>query len=337
MLFPNKRAFVTGGTGFLGSYLVRALLVRGWEVSTLVRTMNLARDLPRGARGVPGDITKPESLRAAMQGAEAVFHAAALYEIGTADAEHMRKINVDGTRAVLELAAELGVPKIVYTSTVGVYGMSREPVDESYRADGKLLASEYERTKFAAHYEVAVPLQQKGAPIVIVCPGMIYGPGDTALFGKVVRLYWRGLLPVMIGPDCKLTWAHAQDIAEGHWLAYEKGRVGETYNLAGPTHTFREYFETCQRLSGKRAPVIWIPGRWARGMATLFQPFKFSGLFATETILYAADISYPASAEKAKRELGWTPLSLEDGLREYLKWMSGWTGKEDLRGLSSDP
>jgi len=133
MLIPNKRAFVTGGTGVLGSYLVRASLGRGWEVSALVRTMNKARDLPPGARGVPGDITKPESLRAAMQGADAVFHLAAQYEIGASEPERMWKINVEGTRSVLELAAELGVPKIVYTSTVAVYGMNSELVDESHR------------------------------------------------------------------------------------------------------------------------------------------------------------------------------------------------------------
>ncbi len=325
MLFPNKRAFVTGGTGFLGSYLVRGLLVRGWDVSTLVRTMNRARDLPPGARGVPGDITKPESLRAVMQGADAVFHLAAQYEIGASEPERMWKINVEGTRAVLELAAELGVPKIVYTSTVAVYGMNSEPVDESFRAEGKKFSSEYERTKYAAHYEVAVPLQKNGAPIVIVCPGQVYGPGDTSQIGKMVELHLRGLLPVMIGPDNALTWAHAQDIAEGHWLAYEKGAVGETYNLAGPAHTFKEFFETSQKVSGKRAPSIWIPGRWAGVVSHALRPFNLPGMLSAELMTSLADISYLASAEKARRDLGWSPLSLEDGLREQAKWMSGWT------------
>lgn len=320
------RAFITGATGFLGSYIACTLLARGWEVSALVRTMDKMRALPKGVRGVPGNIVQRESLRSAMAGADVVFHAAALYEIGVTDAAQMRQINVEGTRNVLELAFELGVPKIVYTSTVAVYGPTHgRLVDETYRANGAHFASEYERTKYAAHYQVARPLQDRGAPLVIVCPGQIYGPGDTSQFGAAVRLYTRGLLPVMIGGETALTWAHAQDVADGHWLAYEKGRVGETYILAGPPHTFREFFEMCERVSGLRAPLVWLPGEWAAAMARALRPLGLAGVLSAEMMQSVADITYLAKADKAKRELGWSPLDLEAGLAEYLKWMSGST------------
>lgn len=315
------RAFVTGATGFVGQYLVRELLAQGWQVTALVRTINKARQLPEAVKWLPGEITRPDTLRRGMIGADAVFHLGALVEIGPREPRLMQRINVEGTLAVLGLAAELGVPKIVYTSTLGVYGNTDgKLVDESYRDDGINFLSEYERTKYIAHYEVAVPLQQKGAPVVIVCPGAVYGPGDTGQVGKLVRLYMRGLLPVMVGGDSALTWAHAEDIARGHWLAYTQGRIGETYNLAGPACTFREFFAICQGAGGRHAPFVWVPGRFAEMIANVLRPFKRPGLLSAEAMMSVAKLSYLGTADKARRELGWRPRSLEEGLGDYLKW-----------------
>jgi len=318
------RAFVTGATGFIGQYLVRELLAQGWQVTALVRTINKARLLPEAVKWTPGEITKPETLRRGMAGADAVFHLAALVEIGPRDPRLMVRTNVEGTRAVLGLAAELGVPKIIYTSTVGVYGnMGGKLADESYRANGSGFLSEYERTKFLAHYEVALALQQKGLPIVIVCPGAVYGPGDTGLAGRMVKLYMGGLLPIMIGAEAALTWAHVEDVARGHWLAYEKGKVGETYNLAGPAHTLREFFAVCQKAGGRLAPFIWLPSRLAEVAANVMRPFNRPGLLSAEAMINLAKLSYLATAEKAQRELGWRPRSLAEGVGDYLKWAAG--------------
>ena len=156
------KAFVTGGTGFVGRRLIDELLAHGYEVTALVRTFERARLLPRGVRPTPGDITKRETLLSGLRGANVVFHVAAANLIGvnTKEAERLARINIDGTRQVLETAAELGVPKIVYTSTVAVYGDTRgQAVDETYRAAGHSFESEYERTKYLAHYEVAESLQ----------------------------------------------------------------------------------------------------------------------------------------------------------------------------------
>ncbi len=315
------KAFITGSTGFVGSRLVDHLLTQGYEVTALVRTFERARSLPRGVHTLPGDIAQPDSLRAGMLGADVVFHVAALYKIGVGAKERarMQRINVEGTRQTLELAAELGVPKIVYTSTVAVYGNTQgQLVDETYKADGSWFVSEYERTKYLAHYEVAAPLQQRGAPIVIVCPGMVYGPGDTSQWGWVLRLYARRRLPVMIGPDNALTWAHVDDIAAGHRLAAEKGRPGETYILAGPAFTYRELFAAAERATGLSAPRVWLPTQLAVGLARLFERLHPP---TAETMRNLAGVSYLARADKARLELGWEPRSVEEGMCGAFEWL----------------
>jgi nucleoside-diphosphate-sugar epimerase len=315
------RAFVTGGTGFVGHHLVQDLLARGWDVTALVRTLDRARTLPAAARPVPGNVTQPATMRSAMRGADAVFHVAAWYTIGVKpkDRERMRRINVEGTRQVLELAGSLGIPKIVYTSTVAVLGHTRGQIaDESYRRQDTLFTSEYEHTKYLAHFEVAVPLQQQGLPLIIVCPGLVYGPGDTSQFAPVLRAYARRRLPVMLGPDNAVTWAHVADIAAGHRLAAEKGRAGETYFLAGPALTFREFFKTCERATSLPAPLLWLPAPLA---ALLARPLRRLHPASAELLQNVAGLSYLARADKAKTELGWTPRSVEEGMRETIEWL----------------
>jgi nucleoside-diphosphate-sugar epimerase len=315
------RAFITGGTGFIGRHLIADLLAHGYEVTALVRTFERARRLPRGVRTVPGDITKRDTLLPGLRGAEVVFHVAAANLIGVnaKEAERLARINIDGTRHVLETAAEFGVPKIVYTSTVAVYGDTRgQAVDETYRADGHSFESEYERTKYLAHYEVAEPLQQRGAPVVMVCPGLVYGPGDDSQWARVLRAYARKQLPAMVGPSNALTWAHVADVATGHRLAAEKGRVGETYILAGPAHTYREFFAVCARVSRIPAPRVWLPAASAEAMARVMQKFNPA---LTELLRSVAGLSYLARADKAQRELGWQARRVEEGLPETIEWL----------------
>jgi nucleoside-diphosphate-sugar epimerase len=314
------RAFVTGATGFIGSHLVQDLLDHGYQVTALVRTFERAQRLPRGVRVIPADITRPESLRNGIDGADVVFHLAALHTIGARpkDYARMERINVAGTRTVLQLALELGVPKIVYTSTVAVYGDTRgQAVPETYSPDSPAFDSHDQRTKYKAHYEVAAPLQKQGAPVVIASPGKVYGPGDGSTFGRLLRLYVRRRLPVMIGPDSARCWTYAADVAAGLRLAAEQGRLGETYHLTGPALTFREFFKACERVDHWPAPA-WLPGSLA---AALAQPLKGSLPHLAELLQAQTGLTYLASSEKARRELGWRARSVEDGLPETLAWM----------------
>jgi nucleoside-diphosphate-sugar epimerase len=163
---------VTGATGFIGGRVARQLVAAGHQVVTVARTPEKAGDL--AALGVEihkGDITDKESLRAPMTGVEGVFHIAAWYEIAQKDSSMAQRINVDGTRNVLEMMRDLHIPKGVYTSSIAVNSNTHgKLVDESYRYDGPHL-SEYDRTKWEAHYRVAEPMMRAGLPLVIVQPG----------------------------------------------------------------------------------------------------------------------------------------------------------------------
>ena len=175
------RYFVTGATGFVGGQVARQLIAAGHNVVAPVRTPAKAQDL--AALGVDvrqGDVTEKESMREAMRGSDGVFHIAGWYKLGVKDKSEGERINVQGTRNVLELMRELEIPKGVYTSTLAVFSDTHgRMVDETYRYDGPHL-SEYDRTKWVAHYEVADPMIEQGLPLVIVQPGLIYGPGDTS-------------------------------------------------------------------------------------------------------------------------------------------------------------
>jgi dihydroflavonol-4-reductase len=315
--------FVTGATGFIGGHLVAKLIARGDQVTCLVRNPDKAASLTRqGATLVKGDVSDRAVMREAMRGVDGVFHIAALYKLGLEFKDQMVAVNVDGTRHTLEAALEAGVPKIVYTSTIGVFGNTHgKIVDESYRVEMQSLASEYERTKWTAHYEVAVPLQQQGAPIVIVQPGGVTGPDDTSPLNMVYDFYLNRM-PVMMGPRAGVTVAHVDDIADGHLLALEKGRNGESYILTGPAITYQQMMEMWQSICGVPAPKVWLPG-WAAALSSrlvggLEQAFKLKIALSSEALMTQADYTYYGTADKAQREFGWQPRPLEATFTEVL-------------------
>ena len=317
------RFFVTGGTGFIGGHLVAKLIARGDQVTCLVRNPAKATSLTQqGVTLVKGDVSDRAVMREAMRGVDGVFHIAALYKLGIEFKDQMAAANVAGTRNTLEAAIEAGVPKIVYTSTVGVFGNTHgKIVDESYRVERQGLASEYERTKWAAHYEVAVPLQQKGAPIVIVQPGGVTGPGDTSPLSMVYDLYLNRM-PLMMGPLAGITVAHVDDIAGGHILAMEKGRNGESYILAGTALTYKQMMEMWQSICGIPAPKIWLPGWTASFSAQLVgeleRLFKLNLTLSSEALITQADYTYYGTSDKARRELDWQPRPMEQTFKEVL-------------------
>lgn len=318
------KIFVTGGNGFIGSHLVAKLIERGDTVSCLVRDPKRADHLQQmGAQLVAGDITNRTILQEPIRGTDAVFHLAGLYKFGLKYVPQMRSINVEGTCNVLETAAELGVPHILHTSTVGVFGNTHGiVVDEAYRCKEEDLESLYEQTKWEAHYKVAVPLQQKGAPLIILQPGGVTGAGDPSPHVTQVDYYLRRV-PIGFGTKAGFTWAHVDDIAEGHILALERGKNGEAYVLAGPPITWKQIMESWERLTGIPAPKIWAPNwmmRLTERSAELMERMGIDLEVTGEGVAALIDSTFWATADKAKRELGWHSRPPDDTSRDILEY-----------------
>jgi nucleoside-diphosphate-sugar epimerase len=254
-----------------------------------------------------GDVTDKESLRGPMAGADGVFHLAGWYEIGRKHREMCRRVNVDGTRNVLEVMEELHVPRGVYTSTLAIYGDTRgRTVDETTRPTGPW-TSDYDRTKCEAHVEVAEPMMRRGLPLVCVLPGVVYGPGDTSQLGDVIRQYLRGKLRA-VPKTAAHSWGHVEDIAHAHLLAMDRGRVGESYIVAGEPHTFVKVLETAEKITGIPAPRMHPSRGFLLALAAI----------TGSQFLRVAPATYLGSNAKAKRELGLVHRPLEQGLRETL-------------------
>lgn len=314
--------FVTGATGFIGGRLSRRLVEQGHEVIALARSPNKAQDLTAaGVRLAPGDIIDRDSMREPMQGVDGVFHIAAWYKVGARETSEAERINVEGTRNVLELMRELAIPRGVYTSTLAVFGDTHgRIVDETYRYNGPHL-SEYDRTKWRAHYEVAQPMIDAGLPLIIVQPGVNYGPGDTSSVRDTLIQYLQGRLPAA-PQQTAYCWAHVDDTVEGHLLAMEKGRAGESYIIAGPPHTLIEALLIAQKITGVKAPPLHpTPGvmrALAAATSVIEKVVPLPPTYASETLRVTAGATYLGSSVKAERELGFRARSLEAGLRETL-------------------
>ena len=317
------KAFVTGGTGFIGSRVVQRLRDRGDDVVVLARRPDKASGLD--AEIVEGDLGDADAIRRGMEGCQAVFHVAADYRVGMDPSKQasMRDSNIGGTERVLDAAADAGVDKIVYVSTINVFGNTNgQTVDEGYRrneADG--FVSTYDETKYRAHL-VAGQRAAEGAPIVIVQPGSVYGPGDHALVGQMIEQASTGKMPAKAFPELGLNMVHVDDVADGIMLAYDKGKPGESYVLGGEITTQGDLIDKAAAIGGKKPPRMTVPpvmlkamipvSRWVGPAMGLPPNFR-------EMISAAHNVTYWAKDDKARRELGYEPRDLDTGLRETIR------------------
>ena len=314
--------FVTGATGFIGGEIVKQLVGRGHKVAALVRSPEKAGILKalgveihsgditdqRNAEGADGRRRWRVSCRRLVQGWR---------QVALAD-----QINVNGTRNVLQAMRTLEIPRGVYTSTVAVFSDTKGAVpDETYRYDGPHL-SEYDRTKWIAHYEVALPTMEEGLPLTIVMPGLVYGPGDTSGMHTALAQLLRGRLP-MTPARTAFCWAHIEDTARAHILAMEKGRPGETYIITGPRHTFEYAFDLAASIARVRSPMFHPGPHAMRAIAAtsslVGRFFTVPPAFTPEALRVIAGTTYFGSNEKAVRELGFSPRPLEEGMAQTLE------------------
>lgn len=312
--------FLTGGTGFIGSYVAARLLAAGHTVTALVRTQEAAQALSEyGVRSHIGNVVVKDTMRRGMKGVDGVFHVAGWYEVGSTDKKRAYDVNVRGTRNVIELVDELRIPRVVVTSTVAVFGDTNgRVVDERYRFDGRH-KSLYDWSKWKAHYDVALPMARAGVPVVIVQPGIVYGPGDTSGMGRLLARYVMGKAPFVPG-KLAAGWAHVDDTAAAHLLAMERGEVGESYIVAGPLHRAVEVFGIAGANVGKRPPFpipafpLRLGAAVTNTLGSLIRPLRRVGeSLAVSTSTYLADSS------KAEQQLGWRPRSVEDGMTDTVR------------------
>jgi dihydroflavonol-4-reductase len=313
-----KRVVVTGAGGLVGRAVVKALRERGNHVVALVRDPRRVPFLAElGAELVDSDLSSVAELTEQLRGADGAIHAAGSYRIGITKPERgaMWDANVGTTTRMLDAAEAAGTPRFVYVSTVNVYGNTRgRLVDETYRRDlGDGFLSWYDETKYGAH-EVAQQRIASGAPVVIVMPSQVYGPGDQSGFGEQVGRANAGKLRYRVLGDLGVCLVHSDDLATGVVAALDRGRVGEGYNLAGPRTTLTEAIALAARLGGHRPPVLRMPTVVLRGMAPL------GGLIGQpnlrEVLSASAGVTYWASAEKAAAELEFAPRDIEQGFRD---------------------
>lgn len=310
--------FVTGATGFLGGALVAQLRQSGHEVVALVRNAAAAESLRNlGVQLVSGDVTSKDSMREAMRGVDGVFHVAGWYKLGGKNRSAGEQVNVQGTRNVLELLEELKVPKLVYTSTLAVNSDTHgKAVDETYHFSGTHL-SEYDRTKAAAH-QLAQAAIGKGLPVVVLMPGLIYGPNGTSSSDKAIRQLRQGKLP-MIPSKAAYSWGHVDDIAHAHILAMDKAKPGSTYMICGENHTLEEAFRIGSRVFGVKMPMVVPP--WMLSVSSVMvKPlellFAMPEMYSSEALKVQAGVTYLGNNALARQELGYNPRSLEQGFAD---------------------
>jgi nucleoside-diphosphate-sugar epimerase len=319
------KVFVTGGTGFIGGEVVRQLRARGEEVCCLVRTPAKGGKLAElGCELIPGDLDDAKAIREGMEGCAAVIHAAAMYEVGIPASQRpvMRAANVGGTERVLRAALEAGIPKVLYVSTVGIFGNTHgKVVDESYEPPGRDFTSCYEETKWEAHQIAKRMIGEEGLPCTIVQPGGVYGPGDTSSIAELLNQFLAGKMPLIPFPELGICLSHVEDIAAGIILALDRGETGETYVISGPATTVREAIGLVSAITGRKAPKHAIPTPLMKAMipiGPLVGKLMGQPPNLRELISSADGVTFWASHEKASRELGYEPRGLERGLRETL-------------------
>jgi dihydroflavonol-4-reductase len=318
--------FITGATGFVGAAVARVLIGQGHRLRALTRPHNDRRNLEGLALElVEGDLAKPETYRNALKGCQALFHVAADYRIWVPDPAAMNRINVDGTHALMTAALEAGVERIIYTSSVATLGINKDgtPSDENTPVSFADMIGAYKQSKYLAEEEVRRLVAHHKLPAVIVNPSTPIGPRDIkpTPTGRIITDAVKGLMPAYI--DTGLNIAHVEDVAMGHWLAYQKGRIGERYILGGENLTLGEILTIIARQVGREPPTVKLPRRALFPLAYLAEAYaRLSGkepLITCDGLRMAKKKMF-FSPQKALRELGYTARPAANAIADAIAW-----------------
>ena len=321
---------VTGATGFVGAAVARRLIAAGKSVRFLHRAASDTRNID-GLPGVrvTGDLGDAASLKRAVAGCESVYHVAADYRLWVPRPEEIYRINVEGSVALVRAAMEAGVRRIVYCSSVAVLGINKDgtPSDEETPVSLADMIGHYKRSKFLAEEAVRKLVAAEKAPVVIVNPSTPVGPRDIkpTPTGRLIRDAALGKMPAYV--DTGLNIVHVDDVAEGHMLAHDKGRIGERYILGGDDMSLRDILAAVCAAAGRKPPSVRLPRRALYPLAYAVEGWArlVSGkepLFTVDGLRMAAKRMYFSSA-KARRELGYAPRPGRAALEDAVAWMRG--------------
>ncbi|MBV9551091.1 MAG: NAD-dependent epimerase/dehydratase family protein [Alphaproteobacteria bacterium] len=316
---------VTGASGFVGAAVARAALKRGFRTRVLLRPTADRRNIAGlEVEPVTGDMRDEASMTGALDGVRYLFHVAADYRLWARDPEEIARNNLQGAQAVMAAAKRAGVERIVYTSSVAALKPGRgEAVDETSRHTPHSVIGAYKRSKLLAEREVERRVTEEGLPCVIVAPSTPIGPRDIkpTPTGRIITETAKGKLPAFV--DTGLNLVHVEDVAEGHFLALERGRIGENYILGGQDVTLQTMLGEIAALAGRRPPKIKLP----RGplFPLAYGAEAFARVTGREPMLTADALRMSRyhmffSSEKARRELGYTARPYGRALEDAVAW-----------------
>lgn len=324
---PAMKTLITGASGFVGSAVLRQLIIAGHSVRALLRPNSDRRNLV----GLPveivtGDLTDRASLDRALVGCSALFHVAADYRLWVSRPHEIYETNVAGTRNLMLAAASAGVKRIVYTSSVATLGLTSDgsPAHEDTPVSLSDMIGHYKRSKFLAEAEVKRLAGQEGLPVVIVNPSTPIGPRDIkpTPTGRVVVDAASGRMPAYV--DTGLNLVHVDDVAIGHLIAFERGAIGERYVLGAQNMTLKEMLTDIAAITGQSPPRIRLPHNFVLPMAYVSEAWArvISGREPRVSLVGVrlAKKRMFFSAEKAKRVLGFNPRPVNEALRDAVEW-----------------
>ena len=326
MKHKPKQILLTGGAGFIGSNIVKILQER--YPTTKLRILHLPKENLLNLEGLtglelmPGDITNADDIKRAVTGCDVVFHLAAIYAFWLPDMSIMDRINVGGTRLLMEECLQQKVSRVIYTSSMVCFigqGLNNVSDETSPFSMGNMI---YARSKHDSH-RIAENYAKKGLDVVIVCPALPMGPGDVGPTptGRMVMDIFR--FPVPLGVDSEVNIIDVRDCAMGHVLAMEKGRTGESYILGGENYTYTDMLRRVLRICGVKNRILHLPEFVLRGVAigmTASARFTKIPPLLTTTEIDMARKGAIANAAKARNELGLTVRPLEQTLHDSLEW-----------------
>jgi dihydroflavonol-4-reductase len=318
---------VTGASGFVGAAVARRALARGFRVKVLMRASASRANIDGlDVEAVTGDMRDAASMTAAMQGVRYLFHVAADYRLWARDPSEIARNNLDGARATMAAALRAGVERVVYTSSVAALKPGKgEAVDETSRHTPQSVIGAYKLSKLLAEREVERLIVEEGLAAVIVAPSTPIGPRDIkpTPTGRIIVEAAAGRMPAFV--DTGLNLVHVDDVAEGHFLALERGKIGENYILGGADVTLAQMLADIAALAGRKPPTVKLP----RG--PLF-PLAFAAEavarvtgkepFLTADALRMSRYQMYFSSAKARRELGYGARPYREGLKDAHAWFA---------------